>query len=160
MAPAAIRAPSRTMKTNCRPVAMMRPSCRRIPTAMVTTPRAAAMNPRVTPPNPIAPFTALSSLRGVHRRRVVLRAVLDHDPVGVERRAGPVPLADDGDAVLEQLRRVAPVEDRRLLHPVGHLEADAVGSAGDGPGHDGSHEAEPVVALRGPVVDGLGDRLE
>src|SRR5581483_4096382 len=110
MAPAAISAPSRTMNTNCRPVAMIRPSRRRIPTPMVTTPRAAAMNPRVIPPNPMAPFTTPTSLGGVHRRRVVLGAVLDHDPVGLERRPLPVPLAHHRDAVLEQLRRVSAVE--------------------------------------------------
>src|SRR5581483_3666932 len=165
MAPAAISAPSRTMKTNWRPVAMSRPSRRWIPTPRVTTPRAAAMNPRVTPPNPIAPFTApipsgRLSLRGVHRRRVVLGAVLDHDPVGVERRPLPVALADDGDAVLEQLRRVTVVDDRRLLRPVGHLEAHAVGDPGHRTRHHRTHEAEAVVALRRTVPDGLGDGLE
>ncbi len=59
MAPAATTAPSSSMNTNCRPVAMIRPSRRWMPTPMVTTPRTADMNPRVIPPNPMAPFMGL-----------------------------------------------------------------------------------------------------
>ena len=41
--------------------------CRRSPTARVTTPRTAAMNPRVIPANPRAPFTARPSPRRLSR---------------------------------------------------------------------------------------------
>src|SRR4051812_21307580 len=122
MDPAAISAPTSTMNTNWRPVAMTRPSRRRIPTPMVTTPRAAAMKPRVSPPNPSAPFTTPNSLRRVHRRRPVVGAVLDHDAVGVERVSLPAALADHRDPVLEQLRRVAVVDDPHPLRAVGHVE--------------------------------------
>ena len=61
MAPAATTAPSSTMNTNWRPVAMMRPSRRRMPTASVITPKAADMNPRVIAPKPSAPFMAPKS---------------------------------------------------------------------------------------------------
>ena len=61
MAPAATTAPSSTMKTNWRPVAMMRPSRRLMPTARVITPKRADMNPRVIAPKPSAPFMAAES---------------------------------------------------------------------------------------------------
>src|SRR3954466_10947145 len=151
MAPAATSAPSRTMNTNWRPVAMIRPSRRRIPTPIVITPRAAAMKPRVTPPKPSAPFTAApSSLRGVHRRRAVLGAVLDHDPVGVEGGDGggvallEVALAHDRRPVLEQLGRVAAVEHPGLRRAVGHHERDAVRAPLDTAGEDGARQAEPA----------------
>src|SRR5437016_11940960 len=147
MAPAATTAPSSTMNTNWRPVAMIRPSRRWIPTPMVITPRAAAMKPRVTPPKPSAPFTAPSSLGGVHRRRPVLGAVLDHDPVRLERVSLPVPFADHRDPVLEQLGRIAVVED---LHPgcaVRHVEGDPVGRPHRGRSEEHTSELQSLTNL-------------
>src|SRR5688572_26760779 len=143
MAPAATTAPARTMNTNWRPVPMIRRSRRWIPSAMVATPRAAAMNPRVIPPKPSAPFTACRSLgRGVDRRWAVLRAVLDHQPVGFE--AGDRPgvafdepaLADDRGAVLEQVAGVAAVEHRGGLPAFGDLERDPLAGRDHGAGDD------------------------
>src|SRR5207245_7758697 len=158
MAPAATTAPSSTMNTNWRPVAMIRPSRRWIPTPMVITPRAAAMKPRVTPPKPSAPFTAPSSLGGVHRRRPVLGAVLDHDPVGLERVSLPVPFADHRDPVLEQLGRIAVVED---LHPgcaVRPVEGDPVGRPHRGAVHDGAHQPEAMDPLARALLHRPRDR--
>src|SRR4051794_30954778 len=132
---------------------MIRPSRRWIPTAMVTTPRAAAMKARVTPPKPSAPFTSgRHSFRGIHRRRPGLGAVLDHDPVGLEDVTVPPSLADDGYAVLEQLGRIAVMEDLDPGRAVGHVELHPVGRRQRGALHDGAHQTEAVGSFGRAVL--------
>src|SRR5688500_3042982 len=161
MAPAATTAPARTMNTNWRPVPMIRWSRRWIPSAMVATPRAAAMNPRVIPPKPSAPFTACRSPAG--RRWAVLRAVLDHEPVGFEPGGRPgvafdePALADDRGAVLEQVAGVAAVEDRGGLPAFGDLERDPLAGRDHGAGDDRPRHAQ-AAAVVGRVLLG-GHRL-
>src|SRR5207342_1806339 len=64
---------------------------------------------------------------GIDLRWFVLAAVLDEDPVGVERRAlAPPALAHDRRAVLEQSGRIAALHDRDRVLPVGDVEAHAL----------------------------------
>src|SRR5688500_5921754 len=151
MAPAATTAPARTMNTNWRPVPMIRRSRRWIPSAMVATPRTAAMNPRVIPPKPSAPFTASRSPVG--RRWAVLRAVLDHEAIGFEagdrRRVAlhEPPLTDDRGAVFEQIAGVAAVEHRGGPAALGHLERDALGRGADAAGYDRPGHAQAAAVV-------------
>src|SRR5947209_1353618 len=134
--------------------------------AMVITPSTADTSPRATPPVPSRALTAVASTGspGGDRRgggdplgmvgHVALR-VLHHDAVAHERVALEAAFEHHGDAGLEQLGRVAVVDDGHLDVLAGDAEADVVAPGVDAAAHDRALDPEPPVAQRVPLGHGL-----
>src|SRR5207342_77657 len=98
---------------------------------------------------------------GIDLRWLVLAAVFDEDPVGVERRAlAPPALAHDRRAVLEQPGRVAAVHYRDRLLPVGDVELHAFPGLRDRARHHRARDAQAVALLTGAVRNRLRHRAE
>src|SRR5438034_5143757 len=139
MAATARRAPATITHVYRRPASRRVPSRRRRPRARVVAPNAAPTSPSHTPATPNEAVKNTSKVGGVgdfapfyerkpkiggvswlggrgrrHPRRVlgdVVLGVLHHDPVAGEVGALEVALEHDGDPRLEELGRVALVED-------------------------------------------------
>src|SRR5262249_53335562 len=115
-----------------------RRACRR-PTARRWR-RAPARAPRASP--------SRSRPGRVDLRRLVLAAVLDEDPVRVERGTlAPPAFAHDGRAVLEQPGRVAVLDDGDRRLAVGDLEPHPGARLGDRAGHHRAGDAQAIALL-------------
>src|SRR5262249_60623881 len=102
--------------------------------------RAPARAPRASP--------SRSRPGGLDVGWLVLVAVLDEDPVRVERgAAAPPPLADNGRALLEQAGRVPGLDDRNGRLAVGDLELHALRGLGDRAGDHGAGDAQAIALL-------------
>src|SRR5436309_3390040 len=111
MTPAAASAAPSTTNAHRRPTRNNTGSCSRKPAISALMPTTDAPAPNAIAAYPSAAFTgplpsAALGVAGVDLRRRVVGAVLDEDPVGVERRRHargrcPVALAHDRRAVLE-----------------------------------------------------------
>src|SRR2546421_1927323 len=144
-----------------------------MPTASVPMPRTAPLAPSASARTPSEAFTRLPRRSSSARSRCCLRlagvdvgwfvlvAVLDEDPIRLERHTlAPRAFAHHGSAVLEQARRVAVVHDRDRLLAVGDVEVHALPCFGDRAGNHRSGDTEAVAAFAGPLRDGFGHRTE